>query len=94
MGTEPQEPITPAIQGITEEELQLIFSGPAVFANKVFVTIAGPVARITFMDLVGDTLHFRTAAMVALNDLLSLRDVISGLADKVKVVEVGPQQNV
>lgn len=94
MATEPQDEIQPATPGITEQELQQIFSGPSVFANKVFVTLAGPVARLTFMELVGDTLHFRAAATITLNDLFSLRDVINGFESKVRTVQVGDGGNV
>lgn len=64
-----------------ERELEIAFSGPAVFANRFWVTFDANTARISFMErsATGAEQHFRTAVAMSLPDLVSLRDLLTEL---------------
>ena len=64
---------------IAEEELQAIFSGPAVLSNKVYASIVAAGVRITFMEQTSETATsiYRTAAVLSIQDALALRDLLS-----------------
>ena len=79
----------------SDEELVAGFSGPAVMANKVLLTVGGPNARLSFLEVrkVGDeeVSHYRAAVSVEIEVLLKLGDMIDGLREK--VVRIAPPES-
>jgi hypothetical protein len=63
----------------SEDDLQIVFSGPAVAANKIFVTLSSAGIRLTFTEQRNPKVApvFRTAALVSIPDAISLRDLLS-----------------
>lgn len=60
------------------ETVSAIFSGTAVYANRIFVTINPLGARITFIEhQEGAPPQFRTAAYLNILDAISLRDLLN-----------------
>jgi hypothetical protein len=64
---------------IPPEDLREIFSGPAVQANRVFLTMTGAGARLTFTEIFPDFSGplFRAAVLLSYPDALALRDLIT-----------------
>lgn len=59
------------------DELAEIYSGPAVFANKIYVTKCGPNVRISFAELSQDgTMFFRSAVVLIISDASIIGDLI------------------
>ncbi len=77
------------------EEMMEAFSGPAVFSNKVYLTLVGPNARLAFAELTQPDLKpvFRSAVIMTINDLFGLQDTIANLRKHAKIVEVKPEQD-
>ncbi len=67
------------IRAVSEQELEVAFSGPATAANRVYVTIGPLGVRIAFSEQRGPdkTAHFRTAVILSIQDGILLRDVLS-----------------
>ncbi len=67
------------VRGLSEQELELAYSGPAMAANRLFVTITPSGVRITFAEQTGPgkPAHFRTAVIMSIQDGIALRDVLS-----------------
>jgi hypothetical protein len=74
----------------TREEMLAAFSGPAVFANKVYLSLVGPNARLAFTELTQPDLKpvFRSAVLMTINDLFALQDAIENLRKLATLVEV------
>ncbi len=83
---EEKEPVQ--VTGISEQELREIVEGPAVYVNKVYVTAQGAVARLTFAEAGPQGVHFRSAVLMTIGDLISLRDVISSVIAEGQAVQV------
>jgi hypothetical protein len=76
-------------KNIAPEELKIAFSGPALFTNKFYLTITGPIARIAFTETHPNlSPTYRTAVSMTLDDLLRLRDVIDNLASDFQQVAI------
>lgn len=62
-----------------EQDLQeIIFSGPAVFANRIFVTLTPFGVRITFVEQQENAQPaFRTATYLNILDAISFRDLLN-----------------
>lgn len=86
MAAEPNENERPKI---SEREMEIAFSGPAIYTNKFYVTVGGAHARIAFTEArkEGDP-QFRSAVSMTLEDLFKLRDIINRLSARMKVIEV------
>ena len=71
-------------------EMLEAFSGPAVFANKIYLTLIGPNARLAFAELTQPEQKpvFRSAVVMTINDLLALQDAIANLRKHATLVEV------
>lgn len=79
----------PTAQVTDPEELAVAMQGPALFANKFYVTGFGPNTRIAFCEQQSGQLpHFRTAVLLTTADLLRLGQVISQLAKSTTTIEV------
>jgi len=64
---------------LSDEEMQVPFSGPALFANKIYLTAAPTGIRLAFGEEYGDKVEpvFRAAVMLAFPDAESLRDLLT-----------------
>lgn len=64
---------------VTPEELTVAFSGPAVFTNKMYLTLTPVTGRISFAELQpgGTVPVFRAAVCMTVNDLVELRDLLN-----------------
>lgn len=69
--------------GLSQEEAQAAFSGPAPMANRFYVHIAPNGVRITFCEQgsVDSGYYFRSAALVSIADARSLRDLLTELLE-------------
>ena len=66
---------------VSNRELDIAFSGPAMFANKFYLTGVGPNVRISFCEqLAGREPAFRTAVILTEEDIFKLRDLINRVA--------------
>jgi hypothetical protein len=74
-----------------DPEGAVIWEGPAISANKIYIVTMGPVVRITFADQARpDALPiFRTAVSLSLPDAISVAQVMS---DFLKQVSAGAPQ--
>lgn len=83
-----QAPPNP-VKSVSKEEMEVAYGGPAPFANRFFVTIAGPVARIAFAEMgKGIEPQFRTAVTMTAGDLIQLRDVLIGLTKNMATIQI------
>lgn len=91
----------PATAAKTEfDSLEPLFGGPAVYANRCFVSL-GPVVRLTFMEqqqagnIPVGPLHFRTAVTLDLAQAVALSKVMNSLLSEVekqiREAEQGPK---
>lgn len=55
------------------------FAGPAVYSNRVFLTISPHVARMSFVEMrAGDPIPmYRTAVVMGITELVALRDLLN-----------------
>lgn len=81
---------TQIITGLPEEELLAAFSGPAIFANKFYVTMLPSGVRITFVEAIlpNKPPVYRGAFTVSYSDAIAFRDLLSRQLDKVSITEV------
>lgn len=80
--------MSPEPQPVSALELQVAFSGPAVQANRFFITIGPGGARIAFAEQYGqDAPVFRTAVNLAFQDAFGLAKILKDLLDKNVLVE-------
>ena len=75
---------------VTSDELDVAFDGPAPFANKFYVTLNGPFARIAFTEQGRPNAKpsFRSAVIMSAGDLLQLKDLIEELEPKLKAITI------
>ncbi len=74
---------------MSEEEMQVPFGGPAVFANKIYLTSAPTGIRLAFGEQYGDKVGpvFRAAVMLAIPDAESLRDLLTRTLERTRTPE-------
>ena len=79
---------------ISGEERDLILTGPALFANKVYATSLPTGVRLTFAEhRGGDALPvFRNAVFLAWPDFLELMKLLKRVEGRLEVVQVDPPQ--
>jgi hypothetical protein len=86
-----------AKKSLLEQDIQNeIFSGPAVFANRIFVTITPLGVRLTFTEQQEDApVVFRTAAYLNILDAFAFKDLLNRqlgkLAEAVEDAETPPE---
>lgn len=62
------------------EELAVVFSGPAIFANKSYVSIGPGGVRLTFCEMNNSpTPGFRGAFQMSFQDALTLKDLMQSM---------------
>jgi hypothetical protein len=65
-------------QEVPPETMTALFSGPAVYSNRMYVTNLPLGIRLTFAEGAGDLPdQFRAAVYLTLMDALSLRDLLT-----------------
>jgi len=66
------------IRDLSEDELNIAVSGPAIFSNRFYVISSPPGVRISFADQNGPQkiTHFRTAVHISLSDAMTLSNVL------------------
>ena len=71
-----ETPITP----VSNAELDIAFSGPAIASNRFFVTV-GPTVRIAFCEQLGPVIgpKFRTAVSLPIQDAVALMELLKQL---------------
>lgn len=76
-GRPPERPTKQA----SEEELAVAFGGPALLANKFFISITGSGVRLAFAEQNGNLVppQFRTAVVLPFEDAYALVDLVSRL---------------
>lgn len=74
----------PARKELPQEELDVAYAGPAILANKFYVSITAGGARIAFCELqkAGTMPIFRSAIVVPFPDAIALADLIKDLISK------------
>jgi hypothetical protein len=67
-------------QPVTNSELDIAFSGPAIASNRFFVTV-GPTVRIAFCEQLGPNIgpKFRTAVSLPAQDAIALAELLKQL---------------
>lgn len=73
---------------VTEDESRMTFSGPAVLANRFFVSAAGGVVRITFGEQDPITLdtQFRSAVALQPHDAIELYKLLAEMMSPYEMV--------
>lgn len=81
-----EKAVAPEAPAVTEQELEAIFSGPAVLANKVYFSSMANGVRLTFMEQRSQTEPpiFRTAAFLSVQDAIALLKLMQ---DRLKGIE-------
>ncbi len=70
---------------VLEEECKIAYSGPAVAANRSYVSLSSSGARLAFTEKQGKSLPvFRNAVMLSFQEAIALKNV---LADVLKDIE-------
>ncbi len=70
---------------VLEEEFKIAHSGPAVAANRSYVSLSSGGARLAFTEQQGKSLPvFRNAVMLSFQEAIALKNV---LADLLKDIE-------
>ena len=79
---------------LSEEELEIVLSGPAVLINKIYTTALPAGLRITFCENRGDekTNRFRSAVVISYVDVPSFIELLQRFMERVEFkFEVKPQ---
>lgn len=89
MADEPK-PGTDIVKPVSDNEMEVAYSGPAYFTNKFYITATGVTARIAFTEQAppNQEPQFRTAVAMTLADLIKLGELIQGMTANVQTVEV------
>lgn len=79
-----------AVNPISAEETAAIGGVSALYANRLFISLMGPVARVSFGDQadVSVTPNIHTSVVLDINNLLQLRDLITALTQGAQTFEV------
>lgn len=92
MAEEPKTPAEAATkksekQPVSEEEMRTIFSGPALAANKIYVTVSPAGVRLTFCEQWGKVVPatFRTAVLMSFPDAIALSDLLARQLENVTI---------
>lgn len=79
------------VQSVSSGEMVTTMTLPAIFVNKLYVSMAGPIAKITFAEhSVEAGVHARASVAMTINDAVALRDLLGGMLQNASVVEANP----
>ena len=78
---------------VSDEELRIAFSGPALFSNKFWSTVGPYGIRLAFAEGSGPKVppQFRAAVVLSFLDALELRDLLVRQLEKVRI-ELEPEE--
>ena len=80
MAEEAAEAKDSAKRDVTNEEMGIAFEGPAIFTNRVFITIGSGGVRIAFTEDRQDALAaFRSAVILPIQSAISLKNILGEL---------------
>jgi hypothetical protein len=67
------------LRDVSEGELRVAFTGPAIFSNKFYATNGPSGIRIAFMESLFPIVHpiFRAAVLLPYQDAIALRDLLT-----------------
>lgn len=81
------------LEGVSDEEMAVAYSGPALATNKFYVSITSGGVRIAFAEVNPQVRlpAFRTAVMLPFPDALTLAELVNRLVhENVQIVMEGP----
>lgn len=83
--TAPQVPVAP----VAAAEIEKAFQTPAILVNKAYLTLSGPNARLSFVEIAPNGTPLpRAAIAMTIADLFALHDAIGALRQSANVVEI------
>jgi hypothetical protein len=66
------------VKSVSEVDLAGIAAAPAAYANRFFVSLYGPIAKVTFGEQQPDnSAVMRTSVVLTIGDLIELRDLLT-----------------
>ena len=72
---------------IPPDEMATLLSGPAIYSNKIYVSLSTVGIRITFAEQQeGGPPHYRTAAFLSYPDAIALKDLLIRQLSNVQVI--------
>lgn len=89
----PNHPASYPVLGVSDDELDIAYSGAAVFANKFYITISGPNARLSFTEQMTPTKtpKFRSAVVISLTDLVQMKNVLVEMCKDLQPIDIPPR---
>lgn len=74
-----------ARKGLSKNELEISFSGPALATNRFFVSISPAGMRVAFAEQHSADMEpkFRTAIIMSIQDALAMRDLLNNMLKNV-----------
>ncbi len=83
-------------RGLSEEELEVSYSGPALATNRFFVAIGVRGMRLAFAEQHSSDMKpkFRTAIIMSIPHALELRDLLNNMLKNVTVESVDAGQTI
>ncbi len=73
------------LKSVNEAELAGIAAAPAVYANRFFVSLYGPIAKVVFGEQQSDnSAATRASVILTLGDLIELRDLLASMLKDVQ----------
>lgn len=93
MAEEEKGPEAP-YETVSEQEMQIAYSGPALATNKFYVSFTPGGVRIAFTEINPQVPlpSFRTAVMLPLEDAMSLASVLKQMMDQYVVITPMPEE--
>ncbi|MFT4079105.1 hypothetical protein [Rhodomicrobium sp.] len=83
--TASQAPVAP----VAAAEIEKAFQTPATFVNKAYLTLSGPNARLSFVEIAPDGTPLpRAAVAMTIADLFALHDAIGAIRQSANVVQI------
>ncbi|WKW51490.1 hypothetical protein [Rhodomicrobium lacus] len=83
--TAPQAPVAP----VNATEIEKAFKNPALFVNRAYLTLSGPNARLSFVEIAPDGTPLpRAAVAMTIADLFALHDAIGAIRQSANVVQI------
>ena len=80
----------PDAPAVTDIDTEVINSGPAIFATKIYGTVSPMGMRLTFAEVnpSSETPSFRTAVFIGFHDVAALTDLLQRQLSLLQMVEV------
>ena len=73
------------VEEVTEEQMEVGYSGAAISSNKFFITVGPQGARIAFAEgRGGGKFYFRTAVVLPFQDAIALKDILGQMLAQIE----------